>query len=705
MKSLLKYFLLCLALIIPFDKVFSQTREIDSLKAHLKTTQEDTNKVKTLISLANSLDIAGKLSEADSIGKITLTLAEKLGYKRGLTAMYRVMGYIKEDIGDFNEAINMHLKAIMVCRQLGDSVGVLSRFASIGRVYYDEGNYPKALEYDVNSLKLARKLSDRVSEAAALGELGVVYTFTGEYGKAKNCLDTALDIAKTIKDDQYTAVVYIGNLGLLYYKWQKYSEALQCYDSATKINIRLGRKISVIGNLNDIAGIYFDQGNYQKAVEYNQQALEIARESNDKVYISLCMGNIGSEYVKLKKYKEAEENLSDALTIALSIGYLEFVKADYNELSDLYKETGQWQKAYQYYKKYSDIKDSMFNKDKSKEIGKLEAKSDYDKQTILEQAAQEKKDELAEADKHKQRVVTGLVSGGLLLVLLLAGFIFRSLRITRKQKLVIEIKSKETEEQKKVVEEKNKDITDSINYAKRIQRALLKEEEHVSKHLPGHFILFKPKDIVSGDFYWAAEKEEYFYFAAVDCTGHGVPGGFMSMLGMAFLNEIIKAAAAIQTPAEILDELRTKILTEFKQKEGEDQTKDGMDISLMRMNLKTNEIQWSGANNPLYVIGDELKETPADKQPIGYFPVMKPFTNHTVTAEKGSILYLFSDGYADQFGGPKGKKFKHSQFKEVLFAIHKKDMKEQKKLLNETFETWKGNLEQVDDILVIGIRV
>ncbi len=262
----------------------------------------------------------------------------------------------------------------------------------------------------------------------------------------------------------------------------------------------------------------------------------------------------------------------------------------------------------------------------------------------------------------------------------------------------------EAEKQKNLVEEKNKDITDSINYAKRIQRALLKEEEYVSYHLPEHFILFKPKDIVSGDFYWAIEKEDYLYLAAVDCTGHGVPGGFMSMLGLAFLNELT-SGAAILTPAEILDKLREKILKEFRQKGGENETKDGMDISLMRVNLKTREVQWSGANSPVYIAGKELKEITPDKQPIGYYPLMKPFTNHIINAEKGSVIYLFSDGYADQFGGPKGKKFKHSQLKEVVFSVHDESMKEQKKRMNEIFEKWKGNLEQVDDVLIIGMRV
>jgi ligand-binding sensor domain-containing protein/serine phosphatase RsbU (regulator of sigma subunit) len=262
----------------------------------------------------------------------------------------------------------------------------------------------------------------------------------------------------------------------------------------------------------------------------------------------------------------------------------------------------------------------------------------------------------------------------------------------------------EAEKQKILVEQKNKDITDSINYAKRIQIALLKEEEHVSEHLPEHFILFKPKDIVSGDFYWSIEKEKYFYVAAVDCTGHGVPGGFMSMLGVSFLNEIT-SGSEILTPAEILNKLRTEILKELRQTGVDNESKDGMDISLMRMDIKTKEIQWSGANNGIYIIDSELKEILPDKQPIGYYPLMKPFTNHTFKAENNSLLYLFTDGYADQFGGPKGKKFKYRQLEDLLLTNAGKSMKEQKRILDEVFENWKGNLEQVDDVCIIGIKI
>ncbi|MFY9309693.1 MAG: SpoIIE family protein phosphatase [Bacteroidia bacterium] len=284
------------------------------------------------------------------------------------------------------------------------------------------------------------------------------------------------------------------------------------------------------------------------------------------------------------------------------------------------------------------------------------------------------------------------------------------------QKATAEIleQKKVVEEQKQIVEEKNKDILDSIHYAKRIQDALLRDEEYVSLHLPDHFILYLPKDIVSGDFYWGIEKkyetaqgktEHFWYVAAVDCTGHGVPGAFMSMLGTVFLNDIINDNK-VHAPADILDELRNKVVKELGQTGKRDESKDGMDISLIRLNLNTLELQWAGANNALNLIRDgELSEIKADKQPIGYYPEARPFTNHVIQLKKGDYIYLFSDGYADQFGGPKGKKFKYKQLEQLLVSNAHLPLQQQKTQLKKAFYDWKGDLPQVDDVCIIGIKV
>ena len=211
---------------------------------------------------------------------------------------------------------------------------------------------------------------------------------------------------------------------------------------------------------------------------------------------------------------------------------------------------------------------------------------------------------------------------------------------------------------------------------------------------------------MSGDFYWGSEKQGCLCVAVVDCTGHGVPGAFMSMLGMSFLNEINSHERAL-TPAEILDELRGKIIKELRQTGAEGESKDGMDISLIRINLNnTAQVMWAGANNPLYIISDnELHEIKADKQSIGYGYNMQPFTNHSLNLKKGDLIYLFTDGFADQFGGTNGKKFKYKPFKQLLLKIKDKPMPEQKSILNQAFEEWKGNLEQVDDVCIVGIRL
>jgi ligand-binding sensor domain-containing protein/serine phosphatase RsbU (regulator of sigma subunit) len=251
-----------------------------------------------------------------------------------------------------------------------------------------------------------------------------------------------------------------------------------------------------------------------------------------------------------------------------------------------------------------------------------------------------------------------------------------------------------------------KDIKDSINYARRIQQAILPLDNDIRKELPEHFILFKPRDVVSGDFYWFNKKNDKVYIAACDCTGHGVPGAFMSIIGNSLLNEIAHEADASE-PGTILNNLRDKIILALKQRSGEQESKDGMDMMLCCIDRKTNTLTFAGANNPLYLIRNgELKEFKGNKQPIGvYGDVLKPFTNQEIALLPGDQIYLFSDGYPDQFGGPRGKKFLYTRFKELLVSISARDMNQQAADLERAFWDWKNNQEQVDDVLVIGIRI
>lgn len=292
-------------------------------------------------------------------------------------------------------------------------------------------------------------------------------------------------------------------------------------------------------------------------------------------------------------------------------------------------------------------------------------------------------------------------------------------------KAIVDERTAEVVAQKVALEEKNTEIMDSILYAERIQRALLQSEEYVNNELPKHFIFFKPKDIVSGDFYWAKESGDYFYLTAADCTGHGVPGAFMSMLGISFLNEILSNNKGL-LPSEVLDRLRDKVILELGQGANGNDSKDGMDMSLIRINRKTYELCFAGANNPLWLVSkrtfkDEsifgsvyklegvegkIYEFKADRQPVAYYSGHeRPFTNYQIKLEKGDSLYLFSDGYADQFGGEKGKKYKYKTLKNLFLSMYHKPLDTQKRQLEVEFEQWKGSFEQIDDVCIIGVRI
>ncbi len=319
-------------------------------------------------------------------------------------------------------------------------------------------------------------------------------------------------------------------------------------------------------------------------------------------------------------------------------------------------------------------------------------------------------------------------SGGGVLLLILLIFRQRTRSLLRRQQeleqkveertVALRREKEESERQKELVESKNQEITDSLRYAKRIQQAILKEEKRVSEHLPPHFVFFKPKEHVSGDFYWALEKEGCLYVTVADCTGHGVPGAFMSMLGTAFLNEIC-APEGLKGPARILQELRVKIVEELAQESDKEDLKDGMDISLLRLDLKTREVLWAGANNPLIrikpdegekekMVSDDgekvLIEYKADPKPIGISDDHSPFTEYRFTAGAEETLYLYSDGFPDQFGGERGKKYKSKNFKKFLLEIAATPLEDQRKALEEEFEAWKKDQEQIDDVTVLGIR-
>jgi serine phosphatase RsbU (regulator of sigma subunit) len=290
---------------------------------------------------------------------------------------------------------------------------------------------------------------------------------------------------------------------------------------------------------------------------------------------------------------------------------------------------------------------------------------------------------------NQQRLIIYISVGASSIILALGGLLYKQYRQKQKINILLSVK--------------NKEITDSINYARRIQNAILPPVEALTATFPDSFILYKPKDIVSGDFYWIAENENDVLIAAVDCTGHGVPGAFMSIVGYKLLNQIVVDKGIVQ-PDLVLNEL-SKGISEFFRK-NQPETKDGMDISLCKINKHNHQLQFAGALHSLYLFHkNQFHEVKGNKIHIGDYNESNRYTHHSFDLTAGSSFYLFTDGYADQFGGLDGKKFKYKMFQQLLGSLQSRSMKEQSEILDETIEDWRGDLEQVDDIMVIGVRM
>lgn len=733
-------------------KVYAQKSSIDSLLLLLTIDKPDSNKVNHLNRLSREYINNGEYSNGLKYGNKALALASSIGigngrgWAKGIANANINVGNVYFHQDNYIEALIKHETALRIWQAINDKQGIAASNNYIASIYINQGRYVEALKNYEISLEINKELGDKKGIAESYNKIGLIYQFQGNYPEAlkkhfaaykimeeinnkpglalsytfiandyysqgnfddalKNYL-VVLKIKEEIGDKQSIAVTRC-NIGNIYGSQGNYSEALINYKAGLKTFEEAKSKQRIATTYNNIGAIYELQGNYSEALKNDFIALKIMEDIRSKSGIVSSLLHLGDVHTKLHKLKEARDYLIKAMNLSKEIGFKERIKNCYSSLARLDSIQSNWKSAYEHYKQFIVYRDSINNEETKKKIIESTMTFEFEKKEAEAQAEQVKKDAIEAANKKRQQIVLILVSCVLLLVFIFAAFVVRSLRFTQKQKIIIE-------EKNKLVEEKNKDIIDSINYAKRIQDALLKEEDHITEHLPAHFVLFKPKDIVSGDFHWSLEKNGYWFLAAVDCTGHGVPGAFMSMLGIAFLNEIT-AGSQLNSPAEILDLLRDKVVKELGQTGKEGQSKDGMDISLIRLDLETKELQWAGANNPLYIIENsfstennskvEFIEIKANKQPIGYHLFMQPFTNHTIQLAKGATFYLFTDGYADQFGGGNGKKLKYSKLKDLLLSLNDKSMPDHKKMLDETFENWKGTLDQVDDICVIGVKV
>jgi serine phosphatase RsbU (regulator of sigma subunit) len=551
--------------------------------------------------------------------------------------------------------------------------------------------------------KAFREVEALIPDAAPALSKGIVYQMlafeywgAGKRDKAFELAYTGLKISDQLSEEEGAGWSKF-QFGVFHFDMKDYDISLQHFLDSEKNADRLGLNYQLARTRSGIGGIYIATNKLEEGLKYNMLALEGYRDCGHQTAISRALNDLGVINFRLGKVDESEKYLREALDVRekllyapgvittrmelakvlLTLGKLEETETlllsalqlsnetnakqkaaqCHQQLSELYKQLEQPWKALEHLEEHFKIKSIVAGEEATNRINSLQQKN-----------ATEKSE--AEAEIHRLKNV--------------------------------ELKKAYSE-----IEEKNKSILDSIHYAKRIQGALLASEELLRKNLPEHFVLYKPKDIVSGDFYWAhAGKNGLFFFAVCDCTGHGVPGAFMSLLNSTFLNEAV-IEKGLTDPAEILNEVRKQLITALNPEGSKEETRDGMDATIIAFDKKSMTLTFASANNPFLLIHNgELRSFSPDKFPVGVYPGYeeKPFTSQQLQLNAADCVYLVTDGYGDQFGGAQGKKFKLRKLKEVLTELHKLPMKEQQKILEERHQSWKGDLEQVDDILITGIR-
>ncbi|MBI5219418.1 MAG: SpoIIE family protein phosphatase [Bacteroidia bacterium] len=536
--------------------------------------------------------------------------------------------------------------------------------------------------------------------------IGKLHETQKNFPQAIDYLKKSLSIYESLDDKKNTAYC-LNNIGSILSNMKQYKEALENFKKALKILEKSKDKKAVSTCLVNIGATLVNCNKQDESFGYFQKALVISALIGDNNSQAFSLINIGAYYNLKKEYSKGIEYCSRGLDVAKSIKNIELQNNALEVLFELYSKQGDYKNAFIYHVQYKRINDSIYNAEKTKQITEVEAKYQNEKkQKEIELLNKDK--ELQKIEVRSQKFQKYAFIGGFVLMLLLAVVILRSYREKRKANILLENQKKEIEKQKEHIENIHEDLTDSIRYAERIQNAVLPREQYIKEKIQGEFfILFKPRDIVSGDFYFVEKRKNWLLVTVADCTGHGVPGAFMSMLGISFLNEII-AKDEIQSASHVLNELRQYVIHSLQQKGIEGEQQDGMDIAFIALNTETSMLEYSGANNPLYIIPaekNEITEIKADKMPVGIYQEMHPFKNNIIKINKGDRLYIFSDGYIDQFGGENHRKFLPKRFKESLLQIAHLHMHEQKETLDKIIENWKGENDQIDDITVMGIKI
>jgi serine phosphatase RsbU (regulator of sigma subunit)/cytochrome c-type biogenesis protein CcmH/NrfG len=632
--------------------ITAQNTQVDSLIQYVNTAKDDTVKVKTLINLSFKMRTTNPKAGLQ-YAQQAIDLATAIGWKPGIGKGYNSLGTNYKALSEYTKALQSYQRGLTIAEDLNSKKEIAIFLMNIGSIYRPLHDFDKALDHYKKALVIAEQINEKKTIAQLYGNMGVVYFEMGNYAEQLVVNEKALKIFREIKDIDNESWI-LSNLGDLYAVQGDYDKALETQKTAIKLYDQMGNLSYKSSSLDNIGMYYFQMAQketntekrkklLQSSIEYYNQAAEILKEINDIDYLKQVYLNLSNSQILLGDYKSALEN------------------------SQI----------------YNNLKDSIFSIEAKESVANLETQRELevkDKEIVIQQL--------------KKRTERIYMFAGVLFLLVIIGFIAAGYRSQKRSKEMISV-------QKNIVEEKQKEIVDSINYAKRIQYALLAHHEFLKEHLPDHFVLFKPKDIVSGDFYWATATADHFYLAVCDSTGHGVPGAFMSLLSISFLNEAINEKR-ITEPDQVFNFVRSRLIDNIS---GEGQ-KDGFDGILICLDKTNKKLSYAAANNaPVLVRNKTVIKLENDRMPVGAGEKTDSFRLFTVQLEENDCLYLYTDGFADQFGGTSGKKFMSKNLNNLILDIHNKPLKDQRELLFASFNKWKGQLDQVDDVCIVGLKI
>ena len=696
----------CLILLCTFNSQADDIPKVDSLRVAFDYSENATERIDIQLQIAHHYYNIRSIDTAIFEYHKALNLIPK----DSLQQQANVLGYLANayrKVEDMDNVMKAEKMALNLYQKANANPSKIARkFALVGRTYYDNAQYDSAMTNYMEAKKIY-ETNEIIDE-----DYGFLLHFIGSVFKRQGNIDKACEYyheeiaygkqhnMKIIEvEGRYLAGVCIED------PRERLNNDLACLEIYTELEKE--RMMALMYTL--IADNYNEMDMLDSALYWEQKCLAAYRELGEISHLSAVLSQLGGMYIKKGDFKEAEKYLKEAEEVALKSGIKKHFRLwdIYQNYFQLNYEKGNYKKAVDYQQLMYAHRDSAQDQEHQDAIQEMEMIYNDEKQkaelAILQKDKDlaEKEKQLAREEAASQSFIKKLFMIGGIIVLLLGVFVFMKYRESQKQKLIISEQKRQMEFQKELVEEKNKDIMDSMTYASSIQQAIITSKEYIGQMFKDFFIFYKPRDIVSGDFYWAYETEGGKKLIAVgDCTGHGVPGAMMSMLGTALLNEIVIEGKTYD-PKEVLNKLRDQIKKSLKS----DQRRDGMDMSFCC--IEKDELTFSGANLPLYVLrGGELLQLKGSKQAIGYQPTEEiPFSNEKIKLQPHDKIYLFSDGYADQFGGPKGKKYKYKTFRERLQQISSTPLNQQQKLIDDEFETWKGDLEQLDDVCVLGFEV